>query len=57
MSRKSAARKRKETPAEQHKRFVEIAKKLEANERPEAFDDAFMRVTKITKQQRLAKKP
>lgn len=46
MTRKAAARKRKETPAEQHKRFVEIAKKLEASEAPEDFDGAFKRVTK-----------
>ena len=34
----------KESPAEQHKRFVEIAKKLEASEAAEDFDRAFKRV-------------
>ena len=38
--------KRKETPAQQHKRFVETAKKLEASEAPEDFDVAFGRITK-----------
>jgi hypothetical protein len=42
---RKAAPKRKETPAEQHKRFVEIAKKLEASEAPEDFDRAFRKVT------------
>jgi len=42
MPRKST--KRKETPAQQHKRFVETAKKLEASEAPEDFDRAFKRV-------------
>lgn len=37
--------KRKETPAAQHKRFVETAKNLEASEAPEDFDRAFKRVT------------
>lgn len=43
---RKAAPKRKETPAEQHKRFVETAKKLGADESPEAFDRAFKRVTR-----------
>jgi hypothetical protein len=38
--------KSKDTPAAQHKRFVETAKKLGADESPEAFDRAFKRVTK-----------
>ncbi len=47
MVRKAAAPKRKETPPEQHKRFVEVAKKLEASEKPEDFDKAFKRVTTV----------
>ena len=35
---------RKETPAAQHLRFVEVAKKLEASEAPEDFDRAFKRI-------------
>lgn len=47
MPRNAAApKKRKETAAEQHARFVEIAKKLEASEAPEDFDRAFKRVTR-----------
>lgn len=45
MPRKSTAHKPKETPAEQHKRFVETAKKLDASEAAEDFDRAFKRVT------------
>lgn len=47
MPRKTAP-KRKETPAAQHKRFVETAKKLEASEAPEDFDRAFKRVASKT---------
>lgn len=32
------------TPAEQHARFVEAAKKAEADESPEAMDKAFKRL-------------
>ena len=34
------------TPAEQHARFIEAAKKAEADERPEAFDAVFKRVAR-----------
>lgn len=37
----------KESPAEQHKRFVELAKEVEASEKPEDFDKAFKRVTTL----------
>lgn len=53
MPRKPTAHKRKETPAEQHKRFLEIAKKLEASEAPEDFDRAFKKVTHSPKNRRL----
>ena len=46
MPRKTATPKRKETPAEQHKRFVEIAKKLGAAETREEADEAFKRIIK-----------
>ena len=39
------ARKPKLTDAERHKRFVAMAREVEADERPEAFDKAFKRVT------------
>jgi hypothetical protein len=32
------------TPAEQHKRFVAMAKEVEADESPDALDKAFKRV-------------
>lgn len=35
----------KPTDAERHKRFVETAKEVEADERPEAFDRAFRKIT------------
>jgi len=41
---RKATSKSKESPAAQHKRFVETAKKLEASEAPEDFDRAFKRV-------------
>jgi hypothetical protein len=47
MPRKTA--KPKETPAEQHKRFVETAKKLGTDESPEAFDRAFKKTVKPAK--------
>lgn len=34
-------RKPKLTPAERHKRFVDMAKEIGADERPESFDKAF----------------
>jgi hypothetical protein len=34
------------TPAEQHARFVEAAKKAEADERPEAFDRVFDKIAR-----------
>ena len=34
------------TDAERHKRFVAMAREVEADEKPEAFDRAFKQVTK-----------
>lgn len=34
------------TDAERHKRFVDMAREVEASEAPEAFDKAFAKVTK-----------
>ncbi len=39
------APKPKLTDAERHKRFVEMAREVEADETPEGFDRAFRRVT------------
>jgi hypothetical protein len=50
--RKSAP---KLTDAERHKRFVEMAKEVEASEDPKDFDRAFANVTKASKRQ--VKKP
>jgi hypothetical protein len=36
----------KDTPEKQHARFVEAAKKAEADERPEALDRAFAKIAK-----------
>jgi len=45
MPRKSAPkRKPKDTPAKQHKRFLETAKVVGASEKPEDFEKAFKRV-------------
>jgi hypothetical protein len=46
MARKKAEPKPKLTAAERHKRFVETAREVGADERPEAFDRAFRRVAK-----------
>lgn len=35
------------TDAERHKRFVEMAREVEADESPQAFDRAFMRVAQL----------
>lgn len=51
MNRKTAGNKTKSkrlTPAEQHARFVEAAKKAEADESPDAMDKAFGRL-KVTR--------
>jgi hypothetical protein len=37
---------RRMTPAQQHARFVEAAKKAEADERPEAFDKVFTKIAR-----------
>jgi hypothetical protein len=37
------------TDAERHKRFVEMAREVEADESPEAFEKAFKSVTKAPK--------
>jgi hypothetical protein len=44
----------KETPAEQHKRFVEAAKQAEADESPDAMEKAFK---KINPRKRPSEKP
>jgi hypothetical protein len=44
-SRTRAQDKPKLTDAERHKRFVDTAKEVEADERPEVFDEAFNMVT------------
>ena len=48
MPRKVVARKRKETPAEQHKRFLETANEVGASEDPKDFEKAFKKVTRDT---------
>jgi hypothetical protein len=42
--KRTKSKKPKETPAAQHARFVEAAKKAEADESPDALDRAFNRV-------------
>ena len=42
-------RKSKLTDAERHKRFVEMARKVEASDDPKAFDKAFKKVAKPKK--------
>lgn len=39
------------TDKERHKRFVEVAREVEADERQEAFDDAFSAVVHPNRQQ------
>ena len=46
MPRKVEAPKRKDTPAEEYKRFLETAKEVGADESRESFDRAFKKVTK-----------
>jgi hypothetical protein len=46
MNRKPA-RKPKLTDAERHKRFVEMARRVEASNDPATFDKAFMRVASV----------
>jgi len=45
MKRKTAS-KPKDTPADEYRRFVEIARETGADESPEAFERAFKRVVK-----------
>jgi hypothetical protein len=46
MTRKSPPKtKPKPTDAERHKRFVEMAKEVEASDKPQDFDRAFKKVT------------
>jgi hypothetical protein len=49
MAKGSPETKPRETAAEQHKRFVEVAKKLETDESPKAFDRAFEEITRKPK--------
>lgn len=44
--KKPTDKKPKPTDAERHKRFVDMAKEVEASEKPEDFDKAFKKVTK-----------
>jgi hypothetical protein len=48
-------RKPKDTPAAQHARFVEAAKKAEADESPDALDKAFKRLNLSQKLPRATK--
>ena len=41
-----SGKKPKLTDAERHKRFVEMAREVEASESPKVFDRAFRRVTR-----------
>jgi hypothetical protein len=53
MSRGPDAQKRpKPTPAEQHARFVELARTVEVDESPDALDRAFERVIRTKAPQR-----
>lgn len=45
MTAKRKSKRPKDTPEAQYARFLETAKKVEADERPEKFDEAFMKVT------------
>ena len=49
MAKRRKAKKPPLTPAEQHARFVEAAKKAEADERPEEFDKIFKKVARARK--------
>ena len=44
--KKAKSKKVKETPAEQHARFVETARKVEASEDPAEFEKAFKKIIK-----------
>lgn len=44
----AAKKKTKLTDAERHKRFLAMAREVEASELPKAFDKAFKRVTSTT---------
>jgi hypothetical protein len=56
---KSSKKRLKDTPQQQHARFVEAANKAEADESPDAMDKAFLRldVTKLTSKTRHKIKP
>ena len=48
MARKAKPKKKGPlTPAEQHARFVEAAKKAEADERPEEFDRVLKKIARV----------
>jgi len=49
MARKPAA-KAKLTDAERHKRFVEMAREVEASDDPKDFDKAFKKVATVKRQ-------
>jgi hypothetical protein len=49
---KSDAKPDKNTDPEEYKRFLEVAKKLEADTSPKAFDRAFKKVTGATPRNR-----
>jgi hypothetical protein len=44
MAQKKKPKTKRMTPAEQHARFVEAAKKAEADEAPDAMDKAFKKI-------------
>lgn len=44
-TKKKAAPKQKVTDEERHRRFVEMAREVSADERVDSFDEAFKRVT------------
>jgi hypothetical protein len=45
-TREPQKRKPKLTDAERHKRFLEVAKKVDASDKADCFDEAFISVTK-----------
>jgi hypothetical protein len=50
MSKKrNAANSKKDTPEKQHARFVEAAKRAEADEAPDAMDKAFKKLAPMAK--------
>jgi len=46
-TRNAKSKRPRDTPADQHARFVEAAKKAQADESPDALDKAFKKVSLI----------